>query len=177
MPKRKSYKKSCEKLIKLGWITEVPPMPEGVPKPDDSVLGLSFFRTSLEDENFEGDYNNLTLPRTFICRSNVEDIDFEGTDFSESWMCWNDFTDALFCNCDLRNADLRASRFMSCEFMDADLRGCDLRHSQFIGCFFDDAKMKGAVMTRDQIEDIELDEKQERQIDWRDDPGPEPDGG
>ena len=152
-------------------------MPDGVPKPDDSVLGLSFFRTSLEDENFEDDYVNLTLPRTFICRSNVEDISFDGTDFSESWMCWNDFTDVTFCGCDLRKADLRSSIFQHCEFMDADLRDADLRHAQFIGCYFDDAKMKGTLLTRKQAEEMNLDEDQMEQINWQDKPGPEPAGG
>ena len=177
MAKRKNYEQSCKHLMNLGWIEEVPPIPDRMPKQDDEELGLSFFRTILEDEDQEEPFINLTIPRTYINRTKADVISFDGTDLSESAICWNEFEDVDFCESKLRDSDMRANQFLACVFDDADLRGCDLRHSEFNRCTFDGAKMKGTIMTRDQAEMMELDDKQTSVIDWRDDAGPEPEGG
>jgi hypothetical protein len=44
-------------------------------------------------------------------------------------------------------------------------------------CIFDDAIMDGTVLARAQASRMAISETQEATIDWRDENGPEPDGG
>jgi hypothetical protein len=58
-----------------------------------------------------------------------------------------------------------------------NLNDTDMRRSVFIDCDFGLAKMKGAVLTRQQGAMIHLSNVQITDVDWRDESGPEPDGG
>src|SRR5262249_13070869 len=119
-----------------------PCVPVQMPSYDDAErLGLSYFRTLLEDV----DHSNLTLPRTYFGRSLVQRVSFANTDLSESRMCWNDFEECEFSGADLSGCDMRASKFIGCKFVGAVLRGADLRRSSFEGCDFSGADLTGAV--------------------------------
>ena len=172
---RLSYENSCRRLqesyLEPGV---VPPTPDRVPQADDENLGVSFFRTFVG----EGDnLGNLTLPRTFFGRSEINDASFQNTDFTESNLCWNDFTDVDFTNAILARSDLRASVFDRVKFVSADLTNADLRQSSFTNCEFTDALMAGAVLTQLQGEKLLLSSKQRADIAWTTDDGPEPSGG
>jgi Pentapeptide repeats (8 copies) len=100
--RRKSYKESCLLLQKIGQLEpdQFPEMPDHRPRYEDpEPLGVSFFRTVIEDEKLA----NLTLPRTFFSRSEIRNVSFANTDFSESTLCWNDFIDVDFSKAILRN--------------------------------------------------------------------------
>jgi BTB/POZ domain-containing protein KCTD9 len=173
---RLRYEDSCLKLqpnyIDVGSIVH---MPSQRPQSDDpSPLGVSFFRTSVGPGV---DLSNLTLPRTFFGRSEVKEVVFQNTDFTESNMCWNDFTHVDFTNAILTGSDLRASSFNDVKFESADLRNTDMRHSSFEGCDFTNAEMTGAVLTRALGAKLSLSDKQRAMIMWADDDGVAPKGG
>jgi uncharacterized protein YjbI with pentapeptide repeats len=171
---RLPYAESCERLqpdyLDAGGI---PPLPSRRPRYDDETLGVSFFRTLVEQD----DLSNLTIPRTFFGRSELIGVSFENTDLSESVLCWNDFVEVNFSFAVLAKADLRAAEFSHCAFRHSDLRGADLRQSSFEDCDFDEALMDGAVLTRVQGEALSLSSAQREVIAWTTDDGPEPDGG
>jgi uncharacterized protein YjbI with pentapeptide repeats len=96
---------------------------------------------------------------------------------TESHLCWNDFLDVDFSAAALVRCDLRSSEFDRVKFIAADLRATDMRGSWFNACIFDDAIMDGAVLTRAQASRMVLSEAQKVAIDWRDEDGPEPEGG
>jgi uncharacterized protein YjbI with pentapeptide repeats len=68
----------------------------------------------------EVDFSDLTLPRTFFGRSELDGTAFRNTDLTESNLCWNDFNGV----------------------------GADLRRSSFTGCIFEGALLKGAGMPK-----------------------------
>jgi pentapeptide repeat protein len=153
-----------------------PLIPPAMPSYDDEVLGFSFFRHIVEDD----DLSNLTLPRTYFGRSGLERVSFRNTDLSESRMCWNDFKNCDFSWADLSRCDMRASLFENCKFVGAILRGADLRRSSFSGCDFGQADLTEAMA--DEEETIEylydkLTEGQQASMVWHDEPGEEPPGG
>lgn len=148
-------------------------MPERMPRYDDDELGVSYFRTALHGEYMAG----LTLPRTYVARSEIARTSFQNTDLQESCLCWNDFVEVNFRETDLGGADLRASVFTGCVFNGARLDGADLRLSTFEKCRFDGASFKGAILARDQKAGLRLSVEQVAEIAWTDDPGDEPDGG
>jgi uncharacterized protein YjbI with pentapeptide repeats len=153
----------------------IPPLPDHLPKNDDpEPLGVSFFRTFVGDGV---DLSNLTLPRTFFGRSEINDTSFQNTDFTESNLCWNDFVDVDFTDTVLTRCDLRASSFKRVKFVRANLQGADLRRSLFEGCDFDGALMEGAVLTHKQGSTLILSSEQRARMSWTDDDGPEPGGG
>jgi hypothetical protein len=195
---RLSYEDSCRLLQRKGHLGGgaegvIPPLPDHRPQFDDEAsLGVSFFRTwvgvgrpfGLEPSGPEDDVDvaehaldNLTLPRTFIGRSEIGPISFQNTDLSESTMCWNDFIEVNFTDADLSGADLRASNFRRVAFVRTNLRNADLRRSNFEACDFTDADMRGAKLTRKQAEQILLSDKQQQTIDWQESEGDEPPGG
>jgi uncharacterized protein YjbI with pentapeptide repeats len=150
-------------------------MPDHIPRHDDpEPLGVSFFRTFVGEGD---DLSNLTLPRTFFGRSEINDACFRNTDFTESNFCWNDFIDVDFSEALLVRCDIRASLFNRVKFIGCDLRDSDLRRSSFKDCDFTDAVMGGTILTRTQGAGLELSEEQRRQIKWADKNGPEPGGG
>jgi uncharacterized protein YjbI with pentapeptide repeats len=175
MPERLSYSESCkilqdQHILVLG---APPALPERPPRHDDENLGVSFFRTQLADAKLD----NLTLPRTFIARSEIRGVSFCGTDLSESTANWNDFIDVDFTSADLSRADLRASTFEHVNFRRAILRGADLRRTAFQNCTFADAELTGAKLNRACSWFFRLSRAQRAAVDWQADSGPEPEGG
>ena len=171
--KRLSYEESCEKF-KPDYISETPPLPDRMPRHADEAPGLSIFRTFVGEGD---DFSNLTIPRTYFGRSEVNDASFRNTDLSQSCMCWNDFVDVDFTGADLSGADLRGSTFEAVRFSAAVLQGADLRHSSFEDCDFRGADLTGAILSRSQKNNLALTPEQSKVVDWRWRSGPKPDGG
>lgn len=175
METRKNYEASCL-LLQQDYLEagDVPPIPEHLPQYDDrEPLGVNFFRTSIDGDNL----SNLTLPRTFFCRSEIKNVSFQGTDLSESNLCWNDFMGVNFSFSLLAGSDLRASLFSNTSFQTADLSGADLRQSRFVSCTFTGARMIGTILTVAQGTMLPLSDQQRAEIAWADQDGPEPGGG
>jgi hypothetical protein len=172
---RRSYEESCRELQRQAVIESgaVPCLPKRRPNFDDSQLGVHFFKTRLADNVIE----NLTLPRTFFGRTQIDQVTFRNTNLSESVLCWNDFDGVDFTNADLSGCDLRGSIFKETLFVSANLERADLRHSTFKACDFRGANLRGAKLTRKGGAQIPLSTKQRRSIDWQDSEGPEPPGG
>ena len=170
---RFSYEESCRQLVP-DYITEIPPLLDRMPRYDDEVIGLNFFKTVLEDDTR---FSGLTIPRTFIGRSEVSAVSFRNSDLSESCFCWNDFIDVSFCEADLSASDLRSSIFTNVDFTSARLTGADLRHSSFEDCSFEGADVSNAKLTRSQRGSLKLTREQSSAVDWHWRAGPQPDGG
>ncbi|MDR2013419.1 MAG: pentapeptide repeat-containing protein [Rhodanobacter sp.] len=175
MKTRLSYEASCLKL-QPDYLDSgaVPPIPDHLPQFDDEgELGFSFFRMMVE----EGNFSNLTLPRTFFGKSELKNSTFQNTDLSESNLTWNDFIGVDFSFSILARSDLRAALFFETKFISTDLSGSDLRQSSFDSCDFTNAKMKDAILTAAQGKKLPLSEQQRSEISWASDDGPEPGGG
>jgi BTB/POZ domain-containing protein KCTD9 len=173
---RRTYEGTCELLQELGYLEKgsVPPLPERQPRHDDEEpLGVCFFRTFVGD----GDLENLTLPRTYVAKSEVGPVSFRNTDLSESTLCWNDFNNVDFTDSDLSRCDLRASIFQKAVFVRSNLRNADLRRSIFDTCDFTEADTQGTRLTQKQGKYISLSSVQRQGIDWQDSDGDEPPGG
>ena len=173
---RLSYEDSIRRLRERGLLdeSEEPSAPSRMPQPDDDgPLGLSFFRTALEDE----DLSDLSLPRTFFCRSLVARTSFRGSDLTESFLCWNDFARVDFSTAVLAGADLRAASFDDVSFAGANLSGADLRRSTFVRCDFAGAVLDEARLTAAGARNLGLTAAQRAAIAWQKDDGPEPAGG
>lgn len=172
---RLSYEDSCRRLqpglLEFG---EVPPPPAQMPRADGEDDGVRFFRTLVDGAT---DLSNLTLPRTFFGRSEINATNFQNTDLSESNLCWNDFIDVIFTGASLVRSDLRASSFTRVRFDLADLSNADLRQSSFADCMFTGAKMSGAILTSMQGRQLNLSKAQRAEVSWAGDDGPEPAGG
>ncbi len=172
---RLSYEDSCRRLqphyLAPGYI---PPIPDHVPLGDTEPLGVTFFRTFVGEGS---DLSNLTLPRTFFGRSEINDASFQNTDLEESNLCWNDFINVDFTDAVLAGSDLRASLFSHVKFLGTDLRRADMRRSSFEDCLFDGALMDGAILSYDQRSQLDLSDEQSARIEWTTDDGPEPCGG
>jgi|ERR1700733_3515038 BTB/POZ domain-containing protein KCTD9 len=173
---RLSYELSCARLLELRMLADdtYPPMPDRLPQQDDEVLGVSVFRTRLDDDL---DLSGLTLRRTFFGRSEINRVSFRNSDLRESNLCWNDFIGTDFARADLAGSDVRSSIFKQVLFVAANLDGADLRGSSFLNCDFKRASMKGTVLTYQQVEMMQLSNPQKREIAWRKDEGEEPKGG
>ena len=173
---RLPYLESCRHLQALGLLGEgdPPPMANRLPRyDDDEPLGVSFFRMLVKDS----DLSNLTLPRSYFGRSEISRVSFRNTDLTESGMSWNDFIEVDFGSAVLTGSDLSASVFDRVDFTGADLRGAQMRRSDFLSCRFDEAILDAAVFARRQALKLAISPSQALVIDWRDDDGPEPDGG
>ena len=171
---RLSYEASCQRLIPT-YLESIPPNPIRQPRFDDEgSLGVSFFRTFIGEGE---DLSNLTLPRTFFGKSELNSVSFRNTDLSESNFCWNDFVNVDFSSSTLTDSDMRASVFENVSFADADLSGSDLRHSSFEGCDFVGATMSGTLLARSQRKALYLSKEQHRKVRWCWTNGPEPGGG
>jgi uncharacterized protein (TIGR02996 family) len=159
-----------------------PFVPPQMPSFDDEApLGLSYFKSGLED----ADRSGLTMPRTFVGRSGFSRVRFTDSDLSESRMCWNDFEHCDFSGADLSRCDMRAATFTGCKFVGAILRGVDFHRSYFKDCDFTGADLTGAVAeggilyTRSGHTGVAdfLTIKQQAVMTWTPDEGPEPPGG
>jgi hypothetical protein len=131
---------------------------------------LGFYRTRVYAE----DFHNLTMPRTFFARTELERVLFRGSDLSASFMCWDDWLDCDFTEADLSGADMRASLYINCTFAHANLTGADLRSSSFVDCAFTNAQMQGSKMTKAQAADMLLSDAQRAEIVWKRTDGPAP---
>jgi len=173
---RLSYEESFHRLKKHYLDAgDIPPMPDHLPRYDDEEpLGVNFFRAFVGDG---GDLSNLTLPRTFFGRSEINNVRFCNTDLTESNLCWNDFIDVDFSEAVLVRSDLRASMFRNVSFAGANLSYADLRQSSFDQCNFSQSTMTGVILTHAQGKILELSEKQRQEIAWTNDEGDEPGGG
>jgi uncharacterized protein YjbI with pentapeptide repeats len=174
-PARLTYAASCVRLQELGNLEpgDCPPLPSRIPRYDDEVLGVSFFRTSVRGQQL----NDLTLARSYFGRSEISRSAFRNTDLSESVLCWTDFQNVDFSGADLHAADLRASVFVRCDFSRADLSNADLRHSTFDHCTFTGAVVTGAKLTRAQLNGLKLSREQTAGVALQPHEGPEPGGG
>lgn len=175
MPQRLSYEESCRVLQREQVIDEgaIPPLPGRMPRQDDELMGVSFFRTRLADAKVE----NMTLPRTYFGRSEIAATSFQGTDLSESRANWNDFIEVDFSGADLSNSDLRGCLYERVKFRGTNLHGADLRYCGFKECDFSDAEMAGVKVTQKVGSALGLSNEQQSVIDWQDEDGEEPDGG
>jgi uncharacterized protein YjbI with pentapeptide repeats len=137
--------------------------------------GLEFFRSGANDTALE----NLTIPRTFFGKSDMQRVSFRNTDLSQSTLCWSDFIECDFTDADLTCCDMRASIFRNCRFVRCQLVAADLRHSSFETCDFTDADLSGAVtcFEQDGLPVEALSDEQHEQVDDRVDPGELPAGG
>jgi uncharacterized protein YjbI with pentapeptide repeats len=172
---RLSYEESCRLLQQNGWVEpgKIPPIATQRPSHDDpEPLGVQFFRTRVE-----GDFSQMTLPRTFFGRSEVAAAFFRNSDLSESTLCWNDFIGVDFTDCSLRCSDLRAAVFNGVNFTRCDLREADLRHSRFDDCDFADADLRETKLTRSQAAQLKLSLRQKESVTWQESDGEEPGGG
>lgn len=172
-----SYDESIEVLRNRGILgsEEEPPMPDRMPNPDDSdPLGLSFFRMGFDNG---ADLSELSIPRTFFGKSEIEGVSFRCTDLSESNLRWNDFVDVNFSEAVLVGADLRASEYVRVNFSASNLSGADLRYANYESCSFEGAKMTGTLLAEAQRLELQLSQSQLDEISWQPDHGPEPSGG
>lgn len=172
---RTSYAQSCRLLEEYGAVNqgEVPPLPRATPRHDDEVLGVNFFRTSVESARLE----NLSIPRTFFCRCELRDVSFAGSDLSESNLCWNDFIGVSFRSCVLSRSDLRASFYEKCDFSNCDLSGADLRRASFKNCAFAGTIFDGAFLPERLKRECQFSSEQIAKALWTEDEGAEPEGG
>ena len=174
--KRTSYEESCRILQREGHIEAgaIPLIPKRRPRyDDDEPLGVSFFRTYVDEAKFE----NMTLRRTFFGRSEISKTSLRHTDLSESSFNWNDFIDVDFSFADLTNSDFRSSILQRVRFTDACLTGVDFRHTTFDNCDFTRTNMSRVRLSRRVGKAIRLSPEQIKSIDWCDEEGDVPGGG
>ena len=172
----KDFAETVAILRKRGWIgeDEHPQKPKSMPKySDDGPLGISFFSTIVEEEDFSW----LDLERTYFNGSEVNGATFHNTRLKESNLCWNDFYHTDFSYADLSHSDLRSSIFENVRFVGTNLSGSDLRRSSFENCDFTAAQMRGVKLTREQGKVLQLSQKQIKEINWQESDGEEPEGG
>jgi uncharacterized protein YjbI with pentapeptide repeats len=174
---RLTYESSCGRLRELGLLADDDhaPMPKRLPRYDDAEpLGVNVFRTRLAGPL---DLSDLSLPRTFFGRSEINGVSFRNSDLHESNLCWNDLVEVDFTEADLRHSDMRSSLFNGVRFVAANLENADLRRSSFVDCIFEGAIMRGTALTHQQAERLRLSKTQRDEIAWHEDDGPEPEGG
>jgi BTB/POZ domain-containing protein KCTD9 len=177
MAARLSSDLSYARLCDLGLLdrNERSSPPERMPRHDDEdPFGFSVFRTRLDDTL---DLSDLSLPRSFFGRSEINRVSFRNTDLHESNLCWNDFLGTDFTEADLTRSDMRSSIFQQVAFVNANLDGADLRGSSFTDCNFEGATMRGVALAREQSATMHLSEAQRLAVEWHEDSGPYPDGG
>ncbi len=171
----------CGQFIASGGDRETEPYhPSGVPRPDIVTGGLRFFGEFVggaDPEEEELVLEHLSLPSTFINRSELISVSFLNTDLSESFICWNDVKYVDFSDADLHGSDLRANAFENVSFNGANLSNTDFRFSVFEKCTFSGALMNGCKLHLSKVESLELSPNQRREIVWCREEGPEPPGG
>jgi Uncharacterized low-complexity proteins len=131
--------------------------------------GLGFFRTDLQYQAMD----KLTLPRTYVGKTEVSYTSFKNSDLHESLFLESTFNDCDFTGADLANSRI-AAKFVRSRFTDANLSGADLRWSQFESCSFKDASLRQTRLHHGQKRMIRLSPEQESQVEWMDEPDDEP---
>jgi BTB/POZ domain-containing protein KCTD9 len=171
---RLSYEDSCRRLQKLGILAvgDIPRLPAAMPSFDDENLGVSFFRTLVGGDSLD----NLTLPRTYIGRSEIRGTSLKNSDLSESRLCWNDFIEVDFTEAKLASSDLRASVYERVKFIRADLQNADLRRATFRDCDFTGASLRGAKLSKHAKVLDSLTAEQREEMDFQPE-GDDPPGG
>jgi uncharacterized protein YjbI with pentapeptide repeats len=148
MSQRVPYAESCEVLRQQGILEpgESPMLPPRPPRVDDADVrvGIRFFRTKLADVRLD----SLTIPRTYVARSEMRNVTFRETDLSESTINASDLIDVDFGGSDLSRSDMRGCIFERVNFSGAVLRGVDLRRGRFRACNFAGADLTGARLSR-----------------------------
>lgn len=84
MTARLSYELSCDRLRELRLLArdDQAPMPNRLPRYDDEEpLGVNVFRTRLAGDL---DLSDLSLPRTYFGRSEINCVSFRNSDLHES---------------------------------------------------------------------------------------------
>lgn len=173
--RRLSYEESCRvlqerQLIETG---EIPILARERPRYDDEVRGVRFFRSMVAEVKLE----KLTLPRSFVSRSEFRDSSFKDTDLSGSTVNWNDFIKVNFTGADLSGVDFRACVFNGVRFRKAILAGADFRYCGFMACDFAGADLTDAKITQKAGRSLRLTPEQQSVVDWQADDGDEPGGG
>lgn len=172
---RLSYEDSCRALQKSGLLApgQIPPVRYERPRHNDTEPGVSLFRSLVAEVKLE----RLTLPRTFISRSEFRACSFKDTDLSGSTVNWNDFIGVKFTGADLSGVDFRACVFNGVKFAKANLAGADFRYCGFTKCDFSGAELADAKFTQKTGRSLRLSPEQLAVIDWQSEDGEEPEGG
>lgn len=155
--------------------------PKTTPHPEDEEpVGVRFFHMnfgSVDPDEEEMLLEQLSLPRTFINRCEINGVSFQNTDLSESFICWNDLLNVNLANVDLHNSDMRSNYFRNVTFKESNLTNADLRRATFENCDFANAIMTDCKLDLVYVSFLDLSPEQRKQIDWCSDPGEEPPGG
>ena len=173
MPERLSYADSYTVLQKKKLVPEgnAPEVRYEPPRHDDLTGGgVRFFQSMIAGMKLE----RLTLPRTFIGRSEFRKVSFKETELSGSTANWNDFIQVNFSGADLSRCDLRACLFDGVKFTGANLSGADFRYCGFKKCQFTDADLTDAKLTQKAGAVLKLSPEQRAVIDWQGEDGDEP---
>ena len=171
---RRSYEDSRRVLESLLAIDagEKPVAPPPL-SPADGAPGVHLFGAMLAKAKLE----HLTLPGTFISRSEIRDLSFRDTDLTECTAHWNDFIHVNFSGADLSRSDLRGCVFERVRFVGAALAGVDFRYCGFKKCDFTGAEVTDMKLTAKLGAALKLSREQQSVIDWQADDGEEPAGG
>lgn len=157
----------------LSWDYETGELPENAGDEDESP-GDNEFRFDVFRMNVYGeDFRLLTLPRSYIAKSSMEQVPFSGCDLWETRISTSDIVQCDFNKSNLRRAYL-GTIFCACDFTDAILDGADLTWSEFPGCDFTGASFKGTKLMNAIRSRINLTNEQVAQAFWVDEPGTEP---
>lgn len=167
------YAESFELLRRVVGLEGRPnPAPKRRPRSGDREIGPSFFRTSVADLELP----RITLPGTYVGRSELRRVSLVGSDLHLSTFNWSDFIDCDFSASDLSQSDLRACTFERCRFVGANLSACDLRGSAFDDCDFTDAALNDAHALSGQRAGLPLSASQAAKVRWTEE-YEEPEGG
>lgn len=158
------------KLLKPG---DILPLRHEPPRHNDEPSGVRFFNSTIGRTKLE----HLTLPRTFISRSEFRATSFKDTDLSQSTANWNDFIGVNFSEADLSGSDFRACVFNGVKFKNANLAGVDFRYCGFTKCDFTGANLTDVKLVQKAGRALKLTPEQQSVIDWQADEGDEPEGG
>jgi BTB/POZ domain-containing protein KCTD9 len=173
---RKTFAETIVVLKQLGLVSKTKSLelPKAQPRYDDAApCGFILFRTGIDDI----DLSNLDMRRSFFSKSEISNCSFNGTDLTESSLCWNDFISVDFSSVNFSKSDLRASKYDEINFSGCELFGADLRHAKFDSCDFKGAAMAGVKLTKATAANLLLSTKQKNEIDWQEMDGEEPAGG
>lgn len=162
---RKDFFETFTFLEKIGLLSKcsTPSIPETIPKcNDDNSYGINIFRQFIDNVEFE----NLSMNRTFLSKSEVTNSSFSFSDLSESYLCYNDFINIDFSKANISNSLFRNSIFKNVNFNNANLMNADFKEAQFEDCTFDDAEMTGAIISSTLRKSLILTIEQQKQICW-----------
>ena len=91
------------------------------------------------------DLQNLFLQATSIPRANLSNSNFSNTKLLNSKLPYSHAENAIFNDCDFREANLRGCKFQNCQFKRVDFRGATLNEAEFIHCDLSGANFSGGL--------------------------------